>query len=113
MRQYKDLAVKDPRMGVFNLNSLRTDCKMSRWALQTRPRDEPRQGGSAARTRGLDTAARRRPRRIQASFEAGPHRGCTPPNPVNRGGTRDREDGRLGRLREDTMGPATRVWHHR
>ena len=33
MRQYKDLAVKDSRMGVFNLNSLRTDCKMSHWAL--------------------------------------------------------------------------------
>jgi hypothetical protein len=42
----------------------------------------------------------RRPRRIQAPFEAGPHRGRTPSNPVNRGGTRDREDGRLGRLRE-------------
>jgi hypothetical protein len=34
MRQYKDLAVKDPRMGVFNLNSLRADCKMSRWVLR-------------------------------------------------------------------------------
>jgi hypothetical protein len=34
MRQYKDLAVKDPRMGVFNLNGLRADCKMSRWALR-------------------------------------------------------------------------------
>jgi hypothetical protein len=33
MRQYKDLVVKDPRKGVFNLNSLRADCKMSRWAL--------------------------------------------------------------------------------
>jgi hypothetical protein len=33
MRQYKDLAVKDPRMAVFNLNSLRADCNMSRWAL--------------------------------------------------------------------------------
>jgi hypothetical protein len=34
MRQYKDLAVKDPGMGVFNLNGLRADCKMSRWALR-------------------------------------------------------------------------------
>jgi hypothetical protein len=29
MRQYSDLAVKDPRMGVFNLNGLRADCKMN------------------------------------------------------------------------------------
>jgi len=33
MRRYKDLAVKDPRMGVFNLNGLRPDCKMDYWAL--------------------------------------------------------------------------------
>jgi hypothetical protein len=33
-------------------------------------------------------------------FEAGPHCGRTPPNSVDRGGTRDREDGRLGRLIE-------------
>jgi hypothetical protein len=33
MRQYKDLAVKDPRMGVFSLNGLRSNCKMDCYAL--------------------------------------------------------------------------------
>src|SRR5215470_7188017 len=30
---YKDLAVKYPRIGVFNLNGLRADCKMNCWVL--------------------------------------------------------------------------------
>jgi hypothetical protein len=29
MRQYEDLTVKDPRIGVLNLNCLRADCKMN------------------------------------------------------------------------------------
>jgi hypothetical protein len=33
MRRYKDLAVKYPRIGVFNLNGLRADCKMDRGVL--------------------------------------------------------------------------------
>jgi hypothetical protein len=31
MRQYKDLAVKYRRIGVFNHNGLRADCKMDCW----------------------------------------------------------------------------------
>jgi hypothetical protein len=31
--RYKDLAVKYPRIGAFNLNGLRADCKMNCWAL--------------------------------------------------------------------------------
>ena len=33
MRRYKDLAVKYPRIGAFNLNGLRADCKMNCLAL--------------------------------------------------------------------------------
>jgi hypothetical protein len=33
MKQYRDLAVKDLRMGVSNLNGLRMDCKMNYRAL--------------------------------------------------------------------------------
>jgi hypothetical protein len=50
MKQYKDLAVKDLRMGVSNLNGLRVDCKMNLPGAQPVPVEHSGRRGGAVGT---------------------------------------------------------------